>query len=462
MSTGVRAGARRQRPSSRTSRARASLAALVAGASIAGLTMGLSGCAQAVLPEANIASPGFGSDASGTVTVWARAATVTSDQQLADDFNATHHGLTVKVAVIPDTQYVTKLATAIRSGNVPDAVDMDDVNSTLFAYHDAMTNLTPLVKALPYYKYLSPGHLNLGSINGQIDAVPLAADVSVLFYNKTLFKRAGLNPDDPPHDYAQVLADAKKISALGHGISGFEFPADNAGFMCFTGFPGMWSDGGHIISGALGHQKADIAGNQALADMLSFYRQMWQDKLVPVGTPSQGGATYGPLFLNGQIGMMPGSYSSFVTSGASASFLKQVGAVPLTGTKGQIGGFAGGDNIGIPRGAKNPSGAWEFIQFALSAQEQARLPLSGFTPVRSDVATPAWQRKYPLSAVSEVALQHSAMDKTIAWNVLINQQSGPFLQLFTTAVFGTGNVDIASLLRSRQHQFTQVLDAAQT
>lgn len=449
-------GAARVRRARRHRPARAAVAVLVAGAAVAGLA----GCAQAVLPEANVAKPGFGTDATGTVTVWARAATVTSDQQLADDFNASHHGLTVKVAVIPDTQYVTKLATAIRSGNVPDAVDMDDVNSTLFAYHDALTDLTPLVKALPYDKYLSPGHLDLGSVNGRNYAVPLAADVSVLFYNKTLFKRAGLNPDDPPHGYAQILADAKKINALGHGIKGFEFPADNAGFVGFTAFPGLWSDGGHVVTGPLGDQQARVAGNKPLADMLSFYRQMWQDKLVPIGTPSQGGATYAPDFLSGTIGMMPNSVAGFVTGGATPAFLKQVGAVPLTGANGQIGGFAGGDNVGIPRGAKNPSGAWEFIQYALSAKEQARLPVSGFTPVRSDVATPAWQKQYPLSAVSEVALQHSSMDKTIAYNVVINQQSGPFLTLYTKAVFGTGNIN--ALLSSSQQLFTRTLDAAQT
>jgi multiple sugar transport system permease protein len=39
----------------------------------------------------------------------------------------------------------------------------------------------------------------------------------------TLFSQAGLNPNDPPTNYAQIVSDSEKIGALGHGISGFSF-----------------------------------------------------------------------------------------------------------------------------------------------------------------------------------------------------------------------------------------------
>ncbi|MGW5463587.1 extracellular solute-binding protein [Streptomyces sp. NPDC003996] len=76
-------------------------------------------------------------------TLWCLVATQKSDQQMADAFNRIHHGLRIEVTAVPDAQFVTKIATAIRSGNVPDAVDLDDVNATLLAYRDALTDLTP-------------------------------------------------------------------------------------------------------------------------------------------------------------------------------------------------------------------------------------------------------------------------------------------------------------------------------
>ncbi|MFI6360540.1 ABC transporter permease subunit [Streptomyces sp. NPDC050743] len=62
-------------------------------------------CLVAALPSPDTAAEGFGADARGTVTVWARAATQESDQQMADAFNRTHHGLRIEVTAVPDAQF---------------------------------------------------------------------------------------------------------------------------------------------------------------------------------------------------------------------------------------------------------------------------------------------------------------------------------------------------------------------
>ena len=73
--------------------------------------------------------------------------------------------------------------------------------------------------------------------------MPYWADLSVLWYNKKLFSQAGLNPDDPPTTYAQILSDAQKINKLGHGINGFTFAGDCEGCLGFTVQPGIWAAG---------------------------------------------------------------------------------------------------------------------------------------------------------------------------------------------------------------------------
>ena len=69
-------------------------------------------------------------------------------------------------------------------------VGIDDINSQLFIYHNAFADLTSLVNALPEKSKLSPGALNLTTENGRYYCVPYVADMSVLWYNKTLFRRA--------------------------------------------------------------------------------------------------------------------------------------------------------------------------------------------------------------------------------------------------------------------------------
>ena len=71
--------------------------------------------------------------------------------------------------------------------------------------------------------------------------MPYLGDLSVLWYNKTLFKQAGLDPNKPPTTFAQILADAKKISALGNGIYGFSFAGNCQGCLGFVMVPDLFA-----------------------------------------------------------------------------------------------------------------------------------------------------------------------------------------------------------------------------
>lgn len=59
-----------------------------------------------------------------------------------------------------------------------------------------------------------PNILEAHSINGKVYGAPLYVSPSLLFYNKELFKKAGLDPDAPPTTYEEMLAMAEKLSAL--------------------------------------------------------------------------------------------------------------------------------------------------------------------------------------------------------------------------------------------------------
>ncbi len=133
----------------------------------------VSGCGSGLLPEPDVTKVGFGENATGTVTMWCRGATAAGVQVAVDRFHAAQDQLHIDLTPVPDGQYVTKLATAIRGREVPDIVDIDDINSQLFIYRGVFTDLTPLVDALPYRDALSPGHMRLATRNGRRYGVPL-------------------------------------------------------------------------------------------------------------------------------------------------------------------------------------------------------------------------------------------------------------------------------------------------
>jgi multiple sugar transport system substrate-binding protein len=417
-----------------------------------GAALGLAGCATPA-PPINVTAPGFGTNATGVVQFWDRNTTAPFGTLLVNRFNATHKNLKVVLTPVQDTQYVTKLATAIRAGDPPDLVGIDDINSQLFIYHNSFADLTPLVNALPEKDKLSPAALNLTTENGRYYGTPYVADMSVLWYNKSLFRRAGLDPNRPPANYAQILSDARKITALGHGIYGFAFAGRCEGCLGFTILPDIWATKKRLLYGQPGQERAFIEDNAPLAQSLNLYRQLWADGLSDPESQVETGPTWGKDFLAGKIGMIPLGYGPIAA--APASFRSQIGMTFLPAPSGgATATFAGGANFGIPLGSRNPSGAWEFIKFALQQAQQSLAPQGGFEPIRSDVLTPKFQSEYPFAAAMLQGESRGYAPKTIVYNITFNQPGGPWLNMFTEAVFDD---KVAAAIRAGQGGFSTAI-----
>jgi multiple sugar transport system substrate-binding protein len=395
-------------------------------------------------------------NATGTVTVWYRSGFAPLFKQLAKNFNAAHQNLKVNVVPVADADYITKLATAIRAGTEPDLASLDDVDSEIFISKNEFLNITKEVNALPYKDKLSPGALKLATSGGRYYGVPDFADMSVLWYNKTLFKQAGLNPSQPPATFAQIKADATRIRALGGSTYGFSFAGDCPGCLTFTLMPNVYAGGDDVLSGQPGHEKATVAGNKSLRATLQLYQDLWQSKVVPASDQTQNGTTWGKDFQSGHIGMLPGGYGAAAT--APAKLLSQFAIAPLPGPTGNYSTYDGGANFGIPAGAKNPAGAWEFVKYALSLPAQQLTPVGGVEPIRSDAVTAAFKAKYPMVAQIVGYLPHGQAPYTVAHDALFNLVSQPWQEMFNTAVY---NGNVSKALTQGQSGFTSVLNDLQ-
>jgi multiple sugar transport system substrate-binding protein len=405
-------------------------AAVAAVALVAAACGGSSGSTSSQSPKT------FGVNATGTVHFWARQATDGPAKALVAGFNATHKNLKVVLHLTPPNDDTSQLATAIRAGSVPDVVGLNDIDVPEFSHQNALMNLTKYINALPYRSSLSPGHLKLATYNGQDYGLPYLADLSVLWYNKKLFKEAGLNPNDPPASYAQIVSDAKKITALGHGIYGFSFAGDCQGCLGFTMLPSLWAAGQHMINGPLTNQTVNVAKDAPLKTMLEAYHTMWAGHMTPVADQTQNGLTWGADFEAGKVGILPGDYGFATKLTNQAEFAD----APLPAVNGgNYSTFDGGDDFVIPAGAPNASGAWEFIKWALEPQQQAKYPSEGMTPIRTDVLTPAFAKTNPDDAVALKALAKGSVEYTLAYDAVFNEPGSPWFKMFEEAVYN-GNV----------------------
>jgi multiple sugar transport system substrate-binding protein len=429
---------------------------LGAAATSAAASVLVPGCSS-VLPAPDVRAAGFGENATGTVRVWCRAATQSGLTELVKKFNASQNRLTVELTPVLDAQYVTKLATAIRGRSVPDLVDIDDINSMLFIYRDAFTDLTDPLQALDFRDKLSPGHLRLATKDGRVFGVPYLADNSMFWFNTDLCKQADVDPDQAVTSFDALLAAAKRIRKLGDDIYAWSFPANSPGALGFVVQPMIWAADRDLIKGGIGQQSGDIVGNDVVRRMLELHRQLWVDGLVPRANFSDDASRWGSDFRAGKIGIFPSNYS-VVVSASDDKFHQKVTPRLLSGPDGGSAFFDGGDNMCIPRGAQNASGAWEFVRFALDLPQQIDLPAGGYTPVRSDASTADFAKKFPLATLPLERIQEGYAPTTLSYNLLYNQPDGPWLQMFRRAVF---DGELEAAMKEAQNSYDRILARGQ-
>jgi ABC-type glycerol-3-phosphate transport system substrate-binding protein len=115
-------------------------------------------------------------------------------------FEAANPGITINLTVTPYAQYRDKLLVAIEGGTPPDVFLVDQIWNSEFAAADAIIPLDEYIAEYAinpedYY----PGAWASTEWNGQTWGIPSDLDVwSFTFYNKDMFKAAGLDPENPP------------------------------------------------------------------------------------------------------------------------------------------------------------------------------------------------------------------------------------------------------------------------
>jgi multiple sugar transport system substrate-binding protein len=154
-----------------------------------------------------------------TLEMWARTDVQNFLPQVVEAFNATHE-TKIEVQFIPPGELVQKFATAAAGGTAPDILSLDLIYTPAFAAAGQLADLTELAQGLPYFDQLSPAHIQAGTYDGRIYGLPFSADSSVLLWNKDLYARAGLDPEDGPSYWEEILAQATAVRALGGDIYG--------------------------------------------------------------------------------------------------------------------------------------------------------------------------------------------------------------------------------------------------
>jgi multiple sugar transport system substrate-binding protein len=358
----------------------------------------------------------------------------------------------INLTYIPHTEMVPKIAQAIASGEVPDLMGMDLIYGPQFEAAGQLVDITDLIGDDPNLATASPGHMAVSTYDGRLYGVPLYADVSALFWNKDLFRQAGLDPEKPPTSLAEIRDFADKITTLGGDVKGYFLPGSCAGCNIFTVAPLMWASGATIEPEAANGEPLQGDG---VKQVLQWARDMIAAGNVHEDAQAETGETFHLRFGSGQIGMM-GTGNFNITLAAEQNPEMDFCIALLPGLEsGQVASFAGGDIVTIPKGSTRVDDAVDFMKWLLSDEVQ----VEGYARMlnmttRGDMADNEYFEGNP--RVQEVA-QAIAVAKTpytLKFFELINSPQGPWLQMLQRAYYE--DTDLDTIISDAQAQMKAI------
>jgi sn-glycerol 3-phosphate transport system substrate-binding protein len=351
---------------------------------------------------------------------------------------------------------LTKIQTTIKGGGTPPDVAVM-LSTDLYSLVDsnAVQPLDDYIKAAGGDTFTSdfyPAFLANSNYQGHIWSLPFQRSTPVLYYNKDMFKAAGLDPSHGPANFQEMVTDAQKLTKSDGSTWGIEISSDGIPYWLFQSF--VIGNGTNVVGSAA--NKVTFDTPQVAQALQDFADLSGKDKVMPTGILQW--ANMPNDFVNGKAAMI------WHSSGSLTNILKQakfdVGVSYTVGDKG-YGAPTGGGNIymlkGIP--ADHQAAAWKFIEFMTSTDIQADWSINtGYIPGRkSAMDTQAMKdhfAKVPQAAVAPAGLQYAGAELAAHDNAQIQKALGDAVQAVLT-----GKSTPADALKTAQQQADQILSA---
>jgi len=329
-------------------------------------------------------APGLCGAAPVRLVVWGMGATAESKDMDAKIRVFEERHPDIKIAALSmgaGAMNPQKLMTAIVGGVPPDLVQQDRFTIGDWASRDAFRPLDDLLRADarstdPFairQKDYVPATWAETVYEGHIYAIPNSTDDRVLYYNRALFRQAGLDPDRPPQTWEELIADAKRLTKRapngGYDRMGL-VPLFGQGWLYLW----SWQEDGEVMSPDGRRCTLDNPQTtQALSALVSWYDALGGVDAINAFSGGFGSDAQDP-FITGKLAMRvegDALMNSIARFKPDLDFA--VAPVPVPEQRLRHAGrfahdstwvtWSGGSSLAIPRGAKHVREAWEFMQW---------------------------------------------------------------------------------------------------
>jgi multiple sugar transport system substrate-binding protein len=290
-------------------------------------------------------------------------------------------GVKVKILVVPAVNYDQKIQTMIAGGKPPDIFGSGDVQIPNIVAKNFALDLMPFVKRDHYnlsdfYPQVIQGLTYDKKLVGLTDNW----DTQVMYYNATLFQKAGLAAPSGSWTWNDFVTAAQKLTS-GSGTSKVYGGVYDNWFAPY--YDQIWSWGGDPYPN--NGKDCGFASSQAI-DAFNSIMDLYRSGVSP--TPSQfSGQGAEQLFLTGRVGMYIGAgrWAAYDLRDVKR-FQWKVAPIPA-GPAGRA-NFFHLSTFAIARTSHNQSTAWDFLKYMVSSEGITEgLAAAQGIPSRESIAT---------------------------------------------------------------------------
>lgn len=292
------------------------------------------------------------------------------NQMLVDHFQKTHPDYKVEVEYIPGDKLVETFTTQAAAKTLPDVVFLADLYVVPFAKAGIVYDMQSLAEADKDFdlKDVYENMLGLSKVNGKgLYMVPSSYDIVTVYYNKTMFDKAGAPTPKPDWTWDDMVKSCvtirEKTKEYCLGIGGAPGTGQGEDWWAYY-VPWMRGYGGDVMDKdgkkATLNSPETIAGIQAYVDLWTKY-----DIALPLDFDAGGNC-----FLNQKCAvflMIPG-FMSAVRGLQPQPFEWDVEVIP-SHPKGRFTGM-GTYGYAVSANATDPQAAWDFVKYLASKDAQ--------------------------------------------------------------------------------------------
>jgi len=334
----------------------------------------------------------------------------------ATDFEKENPGIKVKPIYSGAYQEsITKALTAVKSNDAPTMSVLLSTDMFTLIDEDAIVPFDPLIKTpedQAWLKGFYPAFMENSQTGGKTWGIPFQRSTIVLYYNKEMFKDAGLDPNRAPATWKEMVEVAQKLTkrdASGKVTQwGVQIPA--------SGFP-YWLFQGLTTENDV--QLMNAAGTETYYDKPAVIEalQYWMDLTAKYKVHPEGIVEWGTTpkdFFERKVAMIWTTTGNLTNIKNNAKFDFGVAMLPANKRRGSP---TGGGNFYLFKRAKpeQQAAAFKFIKWITSPARAAQWGIdTGYVAVRPDAWETPVMKKYvadfPPAAVARDQLQYAVAE----------------------------------------------------